>query len=124
MAPRERSVIARRDDTKGSGKTAVAADGSAVRAVGTNGTGRTGPWSVLPTLPALPELHVNNPLPAIERLLRRDETDIVLVVGNIALVAFEVIEWPVAAITLAVHLLARSRFKAIEELAEIAEEAE
>ena len=62
-------------------------------------------------------------LPKIEGLLRRDEADVVLVIGNAALVVFEVIEWPVAALTLAVHFLARSRFKGLEAMAEVAEEA-
>lgn len=75
-------------------------------------------------LPSLPAIRFRNPLPAIESLLRRDEADVVLVVGNVALVAFEIIEWPVAALTLAVHALARTRFKALEELAEVADEAE
>ena len=73
------------------------------------------------TLPLRPP---PNPLPTIERLLRRDEADVALVVGNIALVVFEVIEWPVAALTLAVHWLARTRFKGLEALGEVAEEAE
>ncbi len=55
---------------------------------------------------------------AVDRFLRRDEAHVILVVGNIALVAFEVIEWPVAALTLAVHLLAWSCYKSLEALAE------
>ena len=65
-----------------------------------------------------------NPLPAVESILRRDEADIVLVVGNVVLVALEIIEWPVAALALGVHAIARSRFKALESLAEVAEEVE
>jgi hypothetical protein len=67
---------------------------------------------------------ITNPLPTIEKLLKREEADLVLLVGNVALVAFEIIEWPVAVLTLAVHALARTRFKALEALAEVAEEAE
>jgi len=47
----------------------------------------------------------------------------VFVAGNIALVAFEVIDWPVAVLTLAAHAMARSRFKALQGAADVAEEA-
>jgi hypothetical protein len=62
-------------------------------------------------------------LTALEPLLKRDEADLVFVAGNIALVAFEVIDWPVAALTLAAHAMARSRFKALQGAADVAEEA-
>ena len=87
----------------------------------------------LPPLPPLPSVAAlcawrppppSDLLPTIEALLRRDEADVVLLIGNVALVAFEVIDWPVAALTLAVHFLARSRFKALEAVAEVAEEAD
>jgi len=68
--------------------------------------------------------HLPNPLATIEPILRRDEADILFIAGNVALVALEVIEWPVAAIALALHLMARSRFKALQAVAEVAEEAE
>ena len=45
------------------------------------------------------------------------------VAGNIALVAFEIIEWPVAAVTLAAHAMARSRYKALQGAADVVEEA-
>ena len=66
---------------------------------------------------------VPNPLAALEPLLKRDEADLVFVAGNIALVAFEVIEWPVAVLTLAAHAMARSRYKALQGAADVAEEA-
>ena len=66
---------------------------------------------------------VPNPLAALEPLLKRDEADLVFVAGNIALVAFEVIEWPVAALTLAAHAMARSRLKALQGAADVVEEA-
>ena len=66
---------------------------------------------------------VPNPLTALEPLLKRDEADLVFVAGNIALVAFEVIEWPVAALTLAAHAMARSRLKALQGAADVVEDA-
>jgi hypothetical protein len=45
----------------------------------------------------------------------------VFVAGNIALVAFDIIEWPVAVLTLAAHAMARSRFKALQGAAELLE---
>jgi hypothetical protein len=66
---------------------------------------------------------VPNPLTILEPILKRDEADLVFVAGNIALVAFEIIEWPVAALTLAAHAMARSRFKALQGAADVAEEA-
>jgi hypothetical protein len=64
------------------------------------------------------------PIPAIERMLRRDEAELILLAGNVALVALEVIEWPVAVLTLAVHAIHRTRFKGLEAIAEVVEEAE
>ena len=46
-------------------------------------------------------------------LKRRDEADLVFVAGNIALAVFDIIEWPVAALALTTHAMARSRFKAL-----------
>ena len=66
---------------------------------------------------------IPNPLTALEPLLKRDEADIVFVAGNIALVAFEVIDWPIAALTLAAHAMARSRLKALQGAADVVEEA-
>ena len=65
-----------------------------------------------------------NPLSTIDSILRRDEADILFIAGNLALVALEVIEWPIAALTLASHAMARSRFKALRAVAEVADEAE
>jgi hypothetical protein len=73
---------------------------------------------------ALPPLRIRHRLTAVERLLKREEADVVLVAGNVALVAFEIVEWPVAALTLAVHALARTRWKTLQALAEVAEEVE
>jgi hypothetical protein len=66
---------------------------------------------------------IPNPLTVIEPILKRDEADLVFVAGNIALVAFEIIEWPVAAVTLAAHAMARSRYKALQGAADVVEEA-
>ena len=66
---------------------------------------------------------IPNPLTAIEPMLKRDEADLVFVAGNLALVAFEIIEWPVAAVTLAAHAMARSRYKALQGAADVVEEA-
>jgi hypothetical protein len=74
--------------------------------------------------PPVSAWRVPNPLAALDSVLRRDEADILLIAGNIALVALEVIEWPVAALTLATHAIARSRFKALQAVAEVAEEAD
>jgi hypothetical protein len=62
-------------------------------------------------------------LTAIEPLLKRDEADVAFVAGNVALVAFEVIDWPVAVLTLAAHAMARSRYKALQGAADVVEEA-
>jgi hypothetical protein len=78
---------------------------------------------MLPSLP-MPSVDAEQLVHQLEDLLRRDEADIVLIAGNFVLVALEIIEWPVAALALAVHLLARSRFKAVETLAEVGQEAE
>jgi len=72
----------------------------------------------------LSPFHLANKIPGLEKLLKREEADVILLAGNLALVAFEVIEWPVAALTLLVHALARTRFKALEAIAEVAEEAD
>lgn len=69
-------------------------------------------------------LRISNPLPTIERLLKRDEADLILVLGNATLVLLEVIEWPVAALFLVAHMLHRTRFKGLTALAEVAEEIE
>ena len=67
---------------------------------------------------------VPNPLDVLEPALkRRDEAELVFVADNIALVAFDIIEWPVAVLTLAAHVMARSRFKALQGVAELLEEA-
>ena len=67
---------------------------------------------------------VPNPLDVLEPVLkRRDEAELVFVAGNFDLVAFGIIEWPVAALTLAAHAMARSRFKALQGAAELLEEA-
>ena len=67
---------------------------------------------------------LSNPLTVIEPIFRRDEVELLFVAGNVALVALEIIEWPVAAIALTLHLMARSRFKGLQVVAEVAEEAE
>jgi hypothetical protein len=71
-----------------------------------------------------PWLLLSNPIGALETLLRRDEADLLFIAGNVALAAFEIIEWPVAVLTVAVHAMARSRFKALKAVAEVAEEVE
>ena len=57
---------------------------------------------------------VPNPLDVLEPVLKRDEADLVFVAGNTALAVFEIIEWPVAALALATHAMARSRFKGLQ----------
>jgi hypothetical protein len=74
--------------------------------------------------PPISAWRVANLLTALDSILRRDEADILFIAGNVALVALEVIEWPVAALTLASHAMARSRFKALRAVVEVAEEAE
>jgi hypothetical protein len=66
----------------------------------------------------------SNPLNVLEPILKRDEADILFLVGNVALVALEIIEWPVAALAVAVHAMARSRFKGLQVMATVCEEAE
>ena len=72
-----------------------------------------------PTVIGLP-----NPLPRIEAILKRDEADIIVVAGNVALLVFGVVEWPIVAMTGVLHLMARSRFKSLEAIADIGEEVE
>jgi hypothetical protein len=67
---------------------------------------------------------VPNPLATLDPIFKRDEADILFVAGNVVLVALELIEWPVAVLTLALHAMGRSRFKVLEVVAEVAEEAE
>ena len=69
-----------------------------------------------------PSLSLFNPLATVEAMLRRDEADVLFIAGNIALAAFEVIDWPVAALAIVAHAMARSRFKALQALAEVREE--
>jgi len=66
---------------------------------------------------------VPNPLATLDPILKRDEADILFIAGNLALVAFDLIEWPIAALMLASHAMARSRFKVLRAVAEVAEEA-
>jgi ABC-type maltose transport system permease subunit len=72
----------------------------------------------------LPNPFATNPLTTIESFLKRDESDVLLIAGNVVLVALEIIEWPVAVLTLAAHAMARSRIKALQAVAELAEEGE
>jgi hypothetical protein len=72
----------------------------------------------------LPNPLTTNPLTTIESFLKRDEADILLIAGNVALVTLEIIEWPVAVLTLAAHAMARSRIKALQAVADVAEEVE
>jgi hypothetical protein len=60
----------------------------------------------------------------LEPAFQRDEAEIIFVAGNIALVAFEVIEWPVAVLAVALHAMARSRYKSLRTVAEVGEEYE
>jgi len=67
---------------------------------------------------------VPNPLDVLEPVLKRHhEAELVFVADNIALVAFDIIE-SVAVLTLAAHVMARSRFKALQGAAELLEEAD
>jgi len=66
---------------------------------------------------------VPNPLATLDPILKRDEADILFIAGNVALVAFDLIEWPIAALMLASHAMARSRFKVLQAVGEVAEEA-
>ncbi len=76
------------------------------------------------TVKAVKSTRIVVPLSAVERLLKRDEADLILFAGNAALVVLEVVEWPVAALFLFAHLLHRTRFKGLTALAEVAEEVE
>jgi hypothetical protein len=117
MATSPRSTTARRgantDASESNGRVTVSS-----REIPLEGT------DVRSRLGALSPFHLLNRIPGVEGFLKREEADVILIVGNVALVAFEIIEWPVAALTLAVHALHRSRFKALEVIVEIAEEAE
>lgn len=66
---------------------------------------------------------VPNPLATVAPIFKRDEADILFIAGNVALVAFDLIEWPIAALMLASHAMARSRFKVLQAVGEVAEEA-
>jgi hypothetical protein len=99
---------------------AVAARQAARRSA--NPAARAGMNFGLPAI-KLPSLLPKKQVQTLEDLLRRDEADLLLVAGNLALVALEIIEWPVAAMALAIHFLAKTRFKALEVIAEVAEEA-
>jgi len=66
---------------------------------------------------------VPNPLATLDPILKRDEADILFIAGNVALVAFDLIEWPIAALMLASHAMARSRFQVLQAVGEVAEEA-
>ena len=66
---------------------------------------------------------VPNPLASLDPILKRDEADILFIVGNLALVAFDLIDWPIAALMLASYAMARSRHKVFQAVAEVAEEA-
>lgn len=69
-----------------------------------------------------PIFSLSNPLATVEALLRRDEADILFIAGNVALAAFEIVDWPVAVLAIVAHAMARSRFKALEGLAEVGED--
>ena len=66
---------------------------------------------------------VPNPLATLDPILKRDEADILFVAGSVALVVFDLIDWPIAALMLASHAMARSRHKVLHAVAEVAEEA-
>ncbi|HEY2303506.1 MAG TPA: hypothetical protein VGH66_16510 [Acidimicrobiales bacterium] len=74
--------------------------------------------------PSVSVRRVPNPFTVLEPILQRDEADWLFVAGNLALVAFEVIEWPVAVLALVLHGMSRSRVKALQVIVEVAEEAE
>jgi hypothetical protein len=73
-------------------------------------------------LARLSPFHYTSRLPGLESFLKREEADVIFVAGNVLLVALEIIEWPVAALALVAHALSRSRYKALEVVAEVAEE--
>ncbi len=122
MATRTRPAALQAADGAEAGETPETS-GAEEAPASANGKGRA---LSLPGLPRLPrvKIQLDNPIPALERMLRRDEAEIILLAGNVALVALEVIEWPVAILTLAVHAIHRTRFKGLEALAEVVEEAE
>jgi hypothetical protein len=66
---------------------------------------------------------VPNPLATLDPIFKRDEADILFIAGTVAFVAFEIIDWPIAALMLASHAMARSRSKVLQAVAEVAEEA-
>lgn len=101
----------------------------------TNGRGAPSPIRVsrdtppersnpLARLSVLSPFHHASKIPALEKFLKREEADVILFAGNVVLVAFELIEWPVAALTLLAHALARSRYKALHVIVEVAEECD
>jgi hypothetical protein len=61
---------------------------------------------------------VPNPLATLDPIFKRDEADILFIAGTVALIAFDLIEWPIAS-----HAMARSRHKVLHAIAEVAEEA-
>lgn len=66
---------------------------------------------------------VPNPLASFDLILKRDVADILFIAGSVDLVAFDLIDWPIAALMLASHTIARSRHKVLQAVAEVAEEA-
>ena len=66
---------------------------------------------------------VPNPFASLDPILKRDGADILFIAGNVALVAFDLIDWPITALMLASHAMARSRHKVLQAVAEVAEEA-
>ena len=56
---------------------------------------------------------VPNPLATLDPIFKRDEADILFIAGTVALIAFDLIEWPIAALMLASHTMARSRHKVL-----------
>jgi hypothetical protein len=119
MATRTRSVVLKATDGGEAGEI-VEVGGEEDAPAAANGRRRV---VFLVRLPRL-KLRLDKPIPAIERMLKRDEAELILLAGNVALVALEVIEWPVAVLTLAVHAIHRTRFKGLEAIAEVVEEAE
>lgn len=71
-----------------------------------------------------PGFSLFRPLAAIDTMLRRDEADVLFIAGNVALVAFEIVDWPVALLAIAAHAMARSRFKALQAVTEVSEEVD
>jgi hypothetical protein len=122
MATRTRSVALEATDGAEAVET-LAAGGAEEAPASGNGKRRPVSLVVLARLPRV-KLRLDNPVPVIERMLKRDEAELILLAGNLALVALEVIEWPVAVLTLAVHAIHRTRFKGLEAIAEVVEEVE